>query len=141
MVVLSTTITRIEAERKGVAPRVKVNLTPTIKEVEKSKLEGLGKKPQDILNIKFLFETKFNPEVGILRMEGNLLYMDENVDSIYKEWQKNKKLPEDVNAEIINSIFRSMVPKALFLSTELQLPPIVPIPRVIPKAHQEQKKE
>ena len=132
-------ITKIEAERKGVAPKVQVSLQPSVIDVETSKLEGLGKKPQDVLNIKFSFETKFNPEVGKLKIEGSVLYLDENIKKVFKEWQKNKKLPDDVHAQVMNAVFRNIIPKALFISNELQLPPILPMPRVLVKRAEKKK--
>ena len=131
MPILSVSISKLEAERTGTAPRVEVKLQPEIVSVETSKLEGIAKKPQDVLNVGFSFNVKFNPEVGRLRLEGNVLYLDSSVNKIYSEWQKSKKLPDGVHTEVMNAVFRNVIPKAMFVSNELQLPPILPIPRVV----------
>ncbi len=137
MAVIGLTIDKIEAERKGAAPRVEVKLTPSIADVEKSKLEGVAEKPRDVLIVKFSFDVSFNPDVGKLKIDGNLVYMGD-ADKAYKEWQKNKKLPENINTEVMNFIFRSVTPKAFFIANELQLPPILPVPRI---ARAEKKQE
>ena len=129
MAVIGLTIDKIEAERRGAAPRVEVRLTPSVTDVEKSKLEGVSEKPKDVLIVKFSFDVSFKPDVGKMKMEGSLIYMGD-VDKAYKEWQKNKKLPENINTEILNFIFRNVTPKAFFIANELQLPPILPVPRI-----------
>ena len=49
-------------------------------------------------------------------------------EKILKDWKKDKKLPDDVNLQIINAVLRRSIVKALSLSEELQLPPPIALP-------------
>ncbi len=132
MSVIGLTIDKIDAERKGSAPSVKIKITPSITNVEKSKLEGLVEKARDVLTVRFSFEAEYDPDVGHIKTEGTLIYLGD-ADKLYKEWQKNKKLPENINAEILNFVLRQVTPKVFFIANELQLPPVLPVPRIQPK--------
>jgi len=133
MGILSINITGISAEKKGSAPRVEVKINPTVKEVGISKLEGIENKPIDVLKINYELECKYEPEVGNIMTRGILLWVDpnKNAKDLVKMWEKEKKLPDEVMIEVLNGILRRVVPKLVYLADELQLPPVLPIPRFV----------
>ena len=54
--------------------------------------------------------------------------MDKEIEGLIKSWKKDKKLPDEVNLQVINSVLRKCTIKALDLSEELQLPPPIALP-------------
>ncbi len=133
MGILSINITSISAEKKGSAPRVEVKINPTVKEVGISKLEGIENKPIEVLKINYELECKYEPEVGNIMTKGILLWVDpnRNAKDLVKMWEKENKLPDEVMIEVLNGILRRVVPKLVYLADELQLPPVLPIPRFV----------
>jgi len=61
-------------------------------------------------------------------IKGNVLFLDSRYRKILSSWKKNKKLPEDVNLQLINAVLRRCLIRALDLSEELQLPPPIALP-------------
>lgn len=130
MPIIGMTYTKINGERKkGPKGSVKVNTAPNITDVKKTEITGLGKKV-DALTVKFSLNSSFEPDIGIINIEGEILYKVDNVTKIINFWKKNKKLPQENQIEILNHIFRKVGIQALQLSDILQLPPTLNMPRI-----------
>lgn len=132
MPIVGLDFTKIHGERKGMSGTVNVNTTSKIIDVKKSKLKGFGK-DVDVLNIEFEFESILEPNVGEVRISGALIYKtdkEEDTEKILKTWKKDKKLPMEMNAEIVNHLFRKASVKALLITDSLQLPPIIGVPEI-----------
>jgi hypothetical protein len=83
------------------------------------------------LSVSFEFKTQYlskNKAIGEIHIEGNVIFVDPQQDKILKDWEKDRKLPENVNLEIINTILRRSFVKALNLSEDIQLPPPIALP-------------
>ena len=93
--------------------------------------------------MNFEYKTEYTSETSVkpiaeLIITGEILFLDVNRhDSIIKGWKKDKKLPDDVNLEIVNSVLRKCVVRALTLSEELQLPPPIALPYASKKDSEE----
>ena len=74
-------------------------------------------------------------------LEGDVLFLEkpEKIKEILDDWKKNKKLPNEVAAPILNTALSRCNIESLILSKEVNLPPPIPLPRV-EKQTQEQKK-
>jgi hypothetical protein len=53
-----------------------------------------------------------------------------------KNWEKNKKLPKEVEIEVKNFLFRKCLTIGVNLSENMQLPPPLIFPRVMSKPAQ-----
>ena len=131
MPIIGLTFKSMSAKRdKGlVKGEIKVNSTPKITGVREVNVANLGKKA---IGIDFEFVTKYNPDLGEARIEGEIVYMAEKNASILSQWKKKKSLPENVSLEVLNHIFRRCLVKIAILADDLQLPPPVQMPRVRP---------
>lgn len=130
MPIIGMTYTKINGERKKrPTGSIRVNTTPNITDVKKTDITGLGKKV-DALTVKFSLNSSFEPDVGIINIEGEILYKTDNVNKVLNFWKKNKKLPKENQVEILNHIFRKVSIQALQLSDTLQLPPTLNMPRI-----------
>jgi hypothetical protein len=137
MPVIGINIKSIRAEKSEEAVgAIKVNSNTNIKEVKEQDLPALKQKA---LSVGFEFKTGYqnekNKSIAEIVISGDALFIDEQIDKVVKDWKKDKKLPDDVNLEVINSVIRKGIIKALPLSEELQLPS----PIVLPIAKKESK--
>jgi len=137
MPVIGMSISTIDAKKyEEVTGPVKVNSNTNLKEVREQDLPALNKKG---LSISFEFKTQYindkNKTLAEIIIGGDIFFIDNEQDKILKEWKKDKKLPDEVNLQIINAVLRKGITKALNLSEELQLPP----PIILPFAKKQQE--
>jgi hypothetical protein len=93
----------------------------------------MGKKA---LSLEFEFTTKYNPDIGEIKMSGEVIYLSDKNAKVIKDWKAKKSLPENMNLEVLNYLFRACLIKISVLADDLQLPPAVQLPRVRPKSDQ-----
>lgn len=106
-----------------------------ITNVQEEKLPT-GKAKADGLKFDFKFHLKYEPEVGEIELIGFIYYLDEPeiIKDIFKSWKKDKKIPPELTAVLVNTVLVKGTIKALTLSQEVNLPPHLPLPTVNPKA-------
>ena len=130
--IVGLSIKSIFAERKSIPRgRIDINSSPKILSITKSK-RGFLKKDKP-LNIEFEFLTRYEPKIGEIKIMGNVFYMGKKMKDMQKMWEKQKKLPKEVDMEIKNFLFRKCLTMGLNLSENMQLPPPLIFPRVVPK--------
>ena len=130
--IVGFSIKSIFAERKSIPKgRIDINSSPKILSITKSK-RGFLKKDKP-LNIEFEFLTRYEPKIGEIKIIGNVFYIGKKMEDIQKIWEKQKKLPKEVDMEIKNFLFRKCLTIGLNLSENMQLPPPLIFPRVVPK--------
>jgi len=131
MPIVGFNINKILAE-KTAQIKDKLNITSNlnIKNVEQEKVTI--QKSEDILRFDFEFTTKYEPKVGNIIIEGNILYLDEpkNVKEVLKKWKKSKEISPKLMQQIFNTILIRCNIKALELSQEIALPPHLRLPKI-----------
>ena len=87
------------------------------------------------LKVSFIFTANYEPNVGIIRVEGDLIVKDskENIKKALEEWKNsgNKNLPEIFAESIHNTILSNCIVEATVLSRDVQLPAPIPTPRIL----------
>lgn len=124
--------TKLSAERKEAAKgKIDINNNVTIKSVEEADI-SLGKNNQSVIKFLFEFTSKYEPNVGSILFEGELLYMDDakKAKEIIAGWKKDKKVPKELMAGLLNTILTKCNVQALILSQEINLPAPIPLPKV-----------
>lgn len=105
--------------------QVSINNNSTLTKVEKE---------EDRLRIEFVFTTNYDPNIGSIRIEGDLFMggEKEDLDKIYDKWQTsgNNDLPVDVAEKIHNSILTNCLVEASVLARDINLPVPMPVPQV-----------
>ena len=132
MTIVGFDFTKIDAEKKApIKGKISINNNVTIKNVEEQNL-NLGKEKQNALKFQFEFVSKYDPDLGQIKLVGDLIYMGEpkKVKEILDGWKKDKKLPKDISAGILNNVLVKCNIQALILSRELNLPSPIPLPKV-----------
>ncbi len=139
MPVIAFTLKSVTAERKKqVSARLDVNSVPKIKSVEETELELVGTQPT--IDIGFEFETQYKPDVGVIKFVGDLIYTDKDIKGVVKKWKKDGVLPENVDRDVKNYLFKKCLTLGIMLSDELQLPAPLVFPYIMPKGTEEQAK-
>lgn len=97
------------------------------------------------LNVGFIFTSNYEPNIGIIRIEGDLIVKDakENIKKVVDEWKKsnNKNLPENFAEEIHNAILSNCIVEATILSRDVQLPVPIPTPKISIKEKKQKDEE
>lgn len=126
----------MEAKRNKAATggEIKINSMPRITSVKEVNIPTLSKKA---LGLGFDFVTRYDPQIGEIKISGEVLYLSDKNAQILKKWRDKKILPEDMNVEVLNHLFRQCLLKISNLADDLQLPPPIQLPRVKPKGEQE----
>ena len=141
MPIVGLVLTQIDAKKKEEATGpVKINNNINIGEVKEGNVGAINKKG---LTIVFEYKADYinnkNKQFAEIFISGEILYLDDNHEAIIKGWKKDKKLPEDLNIQISNTILRKCTIQALELSEELQLPPPIPIPQASKKQQEDSR--
>ena len=135
MPVIGCTIKSIMAERKKpIVNRVDVSSIPKITSVQEKEIEVLGKQPS--LLIGFEFESNYKPDIGLIKTIGELVYTIKSTKEAMKTWKKDGKLLDEVEMEVKNFLFKKCLTLGINLADELQLPPPMGFPTVVPKDEQ-----
>jgi hypothetical protein len=116
----------LDARRLGaVKSQVNINNNSTIVAVTR---EG------DKMNVGFVFSASYEPNVGIIRIEGDVVVEDEaeNIEKSLKEWEKSErtKLPKEIAESIHNAILSNCMVEASILARDIKLPLPMPMPQV-----------
>lgn len=120
------TFKNLDARRIGmVRSQVNINNNSTIVAASK---EG------DKLSIGFVFSSTYEPNIGIIRIEGDLTVDEspENIEKALGEWEKSgkTKLPKEMAESIHNTILTNCIVEASFLARDVKLPSPIPMPQV-----------
>lgn len=137
MPIIGLNYTKITVERKASKDWhvEKINTAPKITNVEKSEITGLGS-DIGILLVHFAFETTYEPTAGNVTLEGSVIYKaasEKAEKELLTTWKKKKTLPADVNAEVVNHLFRKVPVLSIQLADAVQLPPPFGAPRIKPQ--------
>ena len=123
---------KMYVERKNpITGKVDINNNVSIKDVDESEI-SFGAQKQKAISFIFEFTSKYEPEIGDLLFIGDVLYLGDakTQDAILKGWKKNKNIPKEVMAEVIDTVLLKCNIEALIVSRDLGLPPPVPLPKV-----------
>mgnify|MGYP001602238595 FL=1 len=133
MPIVKISVHRLNAERslKAKGGQVKINNNVSIKNVEEMDFLVEGKKG---LKFTFEFSCHYEPDLGKIEVEGQVLFVDEvaKVDEVNASWKKSKKIPVDVMELIVNAALHKGNIQAIKVSEEVNLPSPLPLPKVKP---------
>ena len=140
MTIVKINLHKVHADRNLEAKggQIKINNNVSIKDVEDMSFSAEGKKG---LKFTFTFSCSYEPELGKIDVEGQVLYVEEEakIDEIKKSWDKDKKISMDVMEQIVNAALHKGNIQAIKISEEVSLPSPLPLPKV--KSQSMEKKE
>ncbi|MBU5689575.1 MAG: hypothetical protein QXM68_01405 [Candidatus Aenigmatarchaeota archaeon] len=131
MPVVGYYIRSIEAKRRNpTKDRVDINTNLKITAMEKANVGIKNKEPS--IDISFELHTRYEPDVGEISMEGNVMYIGPNINEALKMWKNEKKILQDVDIEVKNFLLRKCMTIEINLAENMGLPPPIMFPTVIP---------
>ena len=80
-------------------------------------------------NIDFQYTASYGP-VGVIKIEGSLIFEDSDATKIAGDWKKSRKMPDQIASGIHTAIMHACVPEAVGIAKDLALPPPIPLPQV-----------
>ncbi|MBI4010163.1 MAG: hypothetical protein HY361_03170 [Candidatus Aenigmarchaeota archaeon] len=138
MPVIGCSIKSIVAERKkSIADIMDINSVTRVISVEEKEIEIASK--QSTLLVGFEFDTEYRPEIATIKYIGEVIYATKNEKGILKSWKEDKKLPKDADIEIKNFLLKKCLTLGINISEELQLPPPIVFPAIVPKSEERTK--
>ncbi len=95
------------------------------------KLMDLEKESDNTVKVKFIYQTQYEPNFGLIEIAGDLYYSSEKdeIKGLVEEWEKNKKIKDDASLKMLNHIFSKCSVEAAILAKETNLP----VPFNLPK--------
>src|SRR3989338_1765305 len=123
---------KISAERSLEELKGNVNVKHNLNIIDLNQEEVNLDKKQEVLKFTFEFLLKYEPNLGSVKIQGHLLFLEnpKRMKEILQEWKKNKKIPQDIMRSLFNTILAKANIKALQLTQDINLPPHIPMPRL-----------
>ena len=79
--------------------------------------------------IEFQYTASYGP-VGMIKLEGSILYENNDAKKIANEFNETRKMPDQIASHIHTAIMHTCVPEAVGIAKDLGLPPPIPLPQV-----------
>ena len=80
-------------------------------------------------SIEFQYTASYGP-VGMIKLEGAMLYENDDAKKIASEWNQTRKMPNQAASHLHTAIMHACVPEAVGIAKNLGLPPPIPLPQV-----------
>lgn len=129
MPVVGVILNSIEAKRTGdFSKGVKINNKVTTTNLKEEEIPGISKSG---VVIDFKFNSNYESDgknVAEIIINGNVYYVGDDAKTIIKFWEKYKNIPEEPHVEILNTVFRKCITRAITISEDIQLPPPIGMP-------------
>ena len=140
MTIVKINVHKLNAERnlEGKSGQVKINNNVAIKNVEDMAFNVENKKG---LKFTFTFNCNYEPNLGKIEVEGQVMYVDEEkaIDEIKAAWAKDKRVPVNIMELIVNAALHKGNIQAIKVSEDVNLPSPLPLPKI--KSQQENDEE
>ena len=85
------------------------------------------KKGEAIIDFQY---TASYGSVGVIKIEGQLIYENKDAKQISNEWNDKRKIPDEIASNLHTAIMHACVPEAVGIAKDLALPPPIPLPQV-----------
>ena len=133
MTIVKINLHKMKAERNldSKGGQIRINNNVAIKDVDEMNFSAEGRKG---LKFTFSFSCTYEPDLGSIEVEGQVLFVDEakKIKEIKDKWDKTKRIPMDVMEQIVNAALHKGNIQAIKISEEVNLPSPLPLPKVRP---------
>lgn len=141
MGILGSQIDEITAIRKDLGSKtITINSDVRIERVSK-KTAVIADRKETMLEFGFAFDLIYNKESKIL-IKGTIFYTDEDkkLDSIEKDWNKNKKINTEEIIPILNHAMEIGYKNSFYVTDKLRLPTPIRLPKFVQEEEKKKKK-
>ena len=130
MPIAGINFTKISAERKSeLKGKININNNIVITDIKKMEFKLPN---QESVKVEFDFNSKYEPNIGVILITGEVIIIDQpkKVTDILDQWKKDKKLPDDILASVMNNLLTKCNIEAILMGREVGLPPTLNMPKV-----------
>ena len=131
MSIVGLNFKKIAAEKQNpIKGKLKVNNNVTILDVKEKPVHF--SKEQSGVEFNFEFVANYEPDIGYIKLEGEIIIMEDakKVKEIVEDWNKDKKIEKTLMTKIMNGVLTKSQVQALIISKDINLPPPVNLPKV-----------
>lgn len=135
MSIVGFSFTKIVVERRApLQGTIEITNNVVITQIEKADL-SLAEAKQDGIKFTYQFTSKYSPEIGDITLIGEVLYIEDKdkVKAILAEWEKHKKISQEIMTAVLNTVLERCNIQALILSREVNLPAPIQLPKIGPQ--------
>jgi hypothetical protein len=120
----------IDAEKgEGSQGNIQINYNPEIEDVTETEV-GAFEEPVARIDYSFTVEYEAGGEQAAhIKMSGNVLWKG-NAEEVVEEWDENGVLLEEIEAPLMNEMYRRLISEAVGVANTLSLLPPVPTPQI-----------
>ena len=122
-------------EKNQIKEKLKINKVDTKTDLVSVEEEKIAVKDKKAIRAKFSFNINYEPHLAKITLDGAILYLGESkeIEELLESW-KNQKFPQKTKLEILNYALMKCNLKALSLEEEFNLPPHIPMPKLLQKS-------
>ncbi|EHK02448.1 hypothetical protein HRED_01466 [Candidatus Haloredivivus sp. G17] len=117
------------AKDENAKGNLQINYSPKITDVEDVKVNAFDEK---VAKIEFDFTVSYEAsgtQAAHISMSGNVLWKG-HLDEIMESWEEDDQLPEEMNAPLMNELYRRLLSESVGVANTLGLLPPIPTPKV-----------
>jgi len=117
-------------KNEDITDKAEINNRIAVTNIKEKNVLGVKLK---CVSIEFTFTSKYTSEektFAEISILGEVIYTGNDNDEIVKKWKESKELLQAQYTSIINTIFKRCAIKALQMTEDLQLPPLIGFPFV-----------
>lgn len=123
-------IESLEGSREdGAQGNLQVQYNPKITSIEKASVSAID---GDVAKIDFTFEVNYvagSERAASINFEGHVLW-NGDTEKVLETWEEDEKLPDEINAPLMNDLYRKCLSQAVGIADTLNLIPPIPTPTV-----------
>jgi hypothetical protein len=123
-------IDSLEASRGDAAQgNLQIKYNPVIKSIEEATVNAFDDK---VAKIDFTFTVDYvaGGKTGAsIELDGNVLWKG-NTEEVLETWEEEEKLPDNIQAPLMNDLYRKCLSQAVGVADTLNLLPPFPTPQV-----------
>ena len=123
-------VNSIDADKsEGIGGDLQINYAPEITNVEST---GVRAFDDEVAKIDFKFRVEYSTGNSVpahIQMQGNVLW-NGNTQDIVETWEESEQLPEQIQAPLMNDLYRKLLSEATGVADTLSMLPPIPTPQV-----------
>ncbi|MFT4343198.1 MAG: hypothetical protein ACMXYE_00455 [Candidatus Woesearchaeota archaeon] len=132
MAIIGINFTKMDSERGGnTTGQININNNVVLNDVKEIDV-NLAKHPEKGLLVRFKYSCQYNPNVGKIIIEGDVVSIEppEVIKRVVDVWAKDKKVDPEISKQVLSQVLNKCTVQAIVLSRDIGLPAPIPLPRI-----------
>ena len=116
-------------KQDNVGGNLQINYVPKIQKVESASVNAFE---EDIAKIYFSFKVEYTAGDQVqaeIEIDGDVLW-NGDTGEVVSTWEEEEKIPDNIQAPLMNDLYRKMLSEAVGIADTLKMLPPIPTPQV-----------